>query len=269
MSKEMKVYVSVDMEGICGVTKWHETNRGEADYEYFRRLMAKEASAAVTGAFAAGATEVVVRDAHDSGCNILPEDLHPEAKLIRDWSGGLYSMMEGIDESFSAAILVGYHAKAGTANAILKHTMSLTIADLRVNGISLSEAGWNALIAGMVGVPVVFLSGDRAVCEHTRELLGDLETVAVKDAIGTASVNLSPQLARENISAGVKQALSELKRFSPFDLGAPYEVEIRFAKEELACRGQWYPGARRVDETTVAVSVGHFLDALRFYHFVG
>ena len=269
MTDNMKVYISVDMEGICGVTKWHETNRGEADYEYFRALMTREASAAVEGALAAGASEVVVRDAHDSGCNILPDELHPEARLIRSWSGGLLSMMEGLDATYSAAVFIGYHAKANTRNAILKHTMSLSIADLRVNGVSLPEAGWNALIAGVFQVPVVFVSGDEALCQQASTLLGHVDTLAVKAAIGAASVNRSPAWARENISLGVKKALLSLGDFKPFDLGSPCEVEIEFREEEGAERGSWYPGARRLNNTTVALTATDFMDALRFYHFVG
>lgn len=269
MAREVKVYISVDMEGICGVTKWHETNRGEADYEYFRSLMTREASAAVEGALAAGATEVLVRDAHDSACNILPDELHPEARLLRNWSGGLLSMMEGLDATYHAAVFIGYHAKANTRDAILKHTMSLSIADLRVNGVSLSEGGWNSLIAGMFRVPVVFASGDEAFCRQLSGLLGEVDTLAVKTAIGTASINRSPAWARENISLGVKNALLQVDRFQPYDLGSPYHVEIEFRDEEAAERGSWYPGAERVNETTVSFTAHNFMDALRFYHFVG
>lgn len=269
MAKELKVYISVDMEGVCGVTKWHETNRGEADYEYFRSLMTREASAAVEGVLAAGATHVVVRDAHGSACNILPDELHPKAWLVRNWAGGLLSMMEGLDETYSAAVFIGYHAKANTRNAILKHTMSLGIADLRVNGVSLPEAGWNALIAGMFHVPVVFVSGDEALCGQARQLLGNVETLAVKGAIGSASVNRSPAWAREHIALGVKDALLRLGTYKPFDLGSPYEVELEFRDEDGAERGSWYPGARRTANATVSFTAASFLEALRFYHFVG
>lgn len=265
----VKVYISVDMEGVAGVTRWNETNRGEADYEYFRKLMAAEASAAAEAAFAAGASTVVVRDAHDSACNILPDELDPRALLIRAWSGGLYSMMEGIDPSFDCVMFIGYHAKANTRNAILKHTMSLGIRDLKVNGVSLPEAGWNALIAGMHGVPVAVVSGDRAICEQCVSLFGDVETVAVKDAIGTASVNKSPAVAREEIREAVLRALGSPQRFTPYVPVLPCKVEICYNDETLAERASWYPGACRESETSVSLVVEDFLDGLRFYHFVG
>lgn len=267
MSK-LKVFISVDMEGITGVTKWDETDIGKQDYEYFRHLMTQETNAAIEGALEAGATEILVRDAHDSACNLFPDELHPEARLIRNWSNGPLSMMEGIDRSFDAAVLVGYHAKANTPNAILKHTMNLKISDLRVNGVSLSEGGWNALIAGYFGVPVVFVSGDKAICDYSHELFGQVETVAVKEAIGTASVNMHPSKARALIRQGVTRALLQRDVYRPFSLGPEYVVEIAFTEEQRAARGQWYPGAQRIDSNTISFRSREFVDCLRFFDFV-
>ena len=147
--------------------------------------MTKEANAAIEGALEAGATEILVRDSHGSARNILPEMLNKNAKLLRDWSGGFKSMMEGIDNTYDAVIFVGYHAKAGTPNALLEHTMSSkNITDVSINEISLPEAGINALIAGYYNVPVAFLSGDLPICEQVKELFGEIETVAVKEGIG-------------------------------------------------------------------------------------
>jgi len=268
MSNELKVYISVDMEGITGVTRFDDVDRGKAGYEYFRQVMTRETNAAIEGALAAGATHVLVRDAHDSACNLLPEELHPEAVLVSNWSGGIYGMMECIDSSFAAAVFIGNHAKANTPHAILKHTMSLGISDLRVNGVSLSEAGWNALTAGYHGVPVVFVSGDKAVCEHCQCLFPHVRTVAVKEAVGVASINLHPTKARELIRAGVEQAVRERARCRPFTLGPSYCVEIEFSKEEKAYRGQWYPGAERVNDRTVCFRSTDFLACLRFFDFV-
>lgn len=266
--KSLKVFISVDMEGITGVTKWTETNVGQHDYEYYRTLMTQEANAALEGAIAAGATEIVVRDAHDSGCNLIPDQLHRDAKLIRSWADGPLSMMEGIDRGFDVALLVGYHAKANTPNAALKHTMSLRIADLRVNGVSLSEGTWNALIAGHYGVPIAFVSGDKAVCDYSRELLGDIETVAVKEGLGVATFNLHPSVAQEQIRQGVIKALSQVDKYKPFTLAPGFFIEIAFTQEERAARGQWYPGAVRVDTNTVGFRTNDFFECMRFFHFV-
>ncbi len=193
--RNLKVFISVDMEGITGIVNWEDVSRTGKDYDYFRRIMTEEVNAAVEGALAAGATEIVVRDSHGSARNILPELLNQNARLIRDWSGGPKSMMEGIDESFDAVMFVGYHAKAGTPDALLEHTMSGNVMDLSINGVSLPEAGLNALIAGYYDVPVVFVAGDEALCEQAEALFGEVETVAVKDGIGGAARSLHPARA--------------------------------------------------------------------------
>ncbi|MGD8727638.1 MAG: M55 family metallopeptidase, partial [Gemmatimonadales bacterium] len=209
-TQDLKVFISVDMEGITGVVNWEEVSRDGKDYDLFRRIMTDETNAAVEGALAAGAAEITVRDSHGSARNILPDRLHPAARLIRDWSGGPKGMMEGIDESYDAVIFIGYHAKAGTPNAMLEHTSSGSVTDFSINGMSLPEGGYNALIAGSYGVPVVFAAGDKAVCDQLRTFLSDLETVAVKEGIGAAANSLHPDRAHELIRAGVARALSNL-----------------------------------------------------------
>jgi D-amino peptidase len=200
-TEPLRVFISVDMEGVAGVVHWDETSQPGPDYGYFRRLMSLEANAAVLGAFDAGATEVVVRDSHGSARNILPDLLDPRARLIRDWSGGPKVMMEGIDETFHAVVFIGYHGRAGTADAILDHTSTGNVVDFAINGRSLPEAGYNALIAAKYGVPVVFVAGDRAICDQVKELFGDVPTVATKAGIGEASDGLHPQLAADLIRA--------------------------------------------------------------------
>lgn len=242
----LKVFVSVDMEGITGVVNWEDVRRDGKDYDYFRRIMTREVNAAIEGALEAGATEILVRDSHGSARNILPEELNREARLLRDWSGGYKSMMEGIDESFDCVIFVGYHAKAGTPDAILDHTMSSNnITDVSINGVSMPEAGINALMAGYYGVPVVFVAGERALCDQARELLGEVETVAVKEGIGTAALNLHPEVSREKIRVGVKKALLNLQQYKPYRLDAPYTLVLTLKHEELVHEKSLYPGAER------------------------
>ncbi len=264
--KKLKVYISVDMEGITDVINWKETNPGD-DYEYFRALMTKEANAAIEGAIESGANEIYVRDAHDSARNLIPDQLNKKAKLVREWSGGPYSMMEGIDSSFDAAIFIGYHAKAMSQNATLKHTMSGTILDLKVNNISLPEAGWNGLIAGYCGVPVVFIAGDKAVCEQSKSIFGEILTLPVKEGIGEASINLHPEVSRDLIKAGVKEALKNLKKFKPLRYEAPYTIQIDFKQENLAAKLSYYPGAERVGEYGVSFTHQDFYEIMRFFMF--
>lgn len=261
-AKKLKVFISVDMEGISGLINWDETSQGGPDYPLFRKLMTEEANAAISGALDAGATEIVVRDAHDSARNILPDLLRPEARLIREWNGPL-SMMEGIDKTFDAVVFIGYHARAGTPDAVLKHTMSLSLFDVILNGVRMPEAGWNAAIAGYYEVPVVFLSGDSAIGKQAREILGPIETVAVKDGIGTAASMIHPAKAQEMIRKGVAAALRNLKTYKPYKPSSPYKLEIVFTDEHQALRASWIPGAVRTGERSVAFTSADFMDIIK------
>ena len=262
-----KIYISVDMEGITDVVNWKETEFGD-DYQYYRTLMTKEANAAIEGALDAGASEVIIRDAHNTARNLIPDLLNKKAKLIRAWSGAPYSMMEGIDKSFDAAIMIGYHAKAMTINATLDHTMNGNVLDLRVNDISLPEAGWNGLIAGYYSVPVIFISGDKAVCEQAKSIFGKIDTVAVKEGIGDASINLHPVVSQELIKKGVKSSLQNLGKFKPLKMKPPYTIQIYFKHEEKAARLSYYPNAKRVGTYGVQFSSNDFFEIMRFFNFM-
>ena len=263
--KKLKVFISVDMEGISGLVTSEETSEKGPDYQLFRQLMTEEANAAIEGALEAGATAIVVRDAHGSARNILPQVLNPEAKLIRDWSGGPLDMMEGIDKTFDAAMMIGYHARAGTPDGILKHTISGTIFDLKLNGKAVPEAGLNAAIAGYFGVPVVLVAGDLAFTVQARELLGDVLTVAVKEGIGKAGKMIHPEKARKMIMAATVEALKNLARFKPFKLTPPVTMELTFTREDLVAKPALYPGAKRTGDRSVAFTHNDFIEVLKFY----
>jgi|Deesub1362B_J571_1020462.scaffolds.fasta_scaffold00444_7 D-amino peptidase len=264
-TNKLKVFISIDMEGICGVINWEDVSRDGRDYNLFRKLMTEEANAAIEGALEAGATEIVVRDSHGSARNILPELLNPEAKLIRDWSGGPLQMMEGIDKTFDAVIFIGYHARAGTPDAILEHTMSGRIYDLKLNGKVIPEAGLNAAIAGYFGVPVVLVAGDLAITKQAKKLLGEVETVAVKEGIGEAAKMLHPKKARELIKKKTIFALKNLKKYKPFKLDPPYTMEITFTNEENARRVSFIPGAKRIGPRSVSFTSNDFMEVLKFF----
>ena len=258
-AKKLKVFISVDMEGISGLISWDETAEGGADYPLFRKLMTAEANAAIAGALDAGATEIIVRDSHGSARNILPDQLRPEARLIREWNSPL-SMMEGIDKTFDAVVLIGYHARVGTPNAVLKHTMSLSLFDVILNGVRVPEAAWNAAIAGHFDVPVVFVSGDSALCQQAREIIGDIATVAVKDGMGPAASMIHPVKAQEMIQKGVAAALRNPKGYKPYKPASPYKLEIVFVDENQARRAAYVPGAVRTGERSVAFTSGDLMD---------
>jgi D-amino peptidase len=262
----LKVLISVDMEGITGIVSHDECNpKAGDDYQYFRKIMTREANAAVEGALAAGATEIVVRDAHGSGRNIIPDLLHKSARLLRDWSLGPKEMMEGIDETFGAAVFIGYHAGAGKPNANLEHTWSGRITDLKINGLSLPEAGLNALIAGHFNVPVVFISGDQAVCDQVKGLFGAIESVAVKQGIGAATLSLHPEVAAEQIKKGVEKAVQNRAKYKPYKLTPPYKLVLTLKDEKMVDNGQYYPGAKRTGDWELTFESKDLMEVLKAF----
>ena len=265
----LKVFISVDMEGISGVVNWEEVSRTGKDYELFRRIMTEETNAAIEGAIAGGATEVVVRDSHGSARNILPDKLDKRAVLIRDWSGYPEAMMDGIDDSFDAVIFVGYHAMAGTPDATLDHTNSSSnINESSINGIDLPDAGWNALIAGYHDVPVCFVTGDQAICDQVKELFGKVETVATKRGYGNAAICLHPDVAHDRIRKGIEKSLKELNKYKPYKLQAPYKLELRLFQEKLALDAAQFPGVKRKDAWTVQYTGDDLMEVIKVFRWL-
>ena len=261
----LKIYISVDMEGISGIVHSEQVSSGTAEYADGRKWMAQDVNAAVEGALAAGATEVVVNDSHGSMRNIDPDDLHPRAILISGSPKPL-SMMQGIDSSFAACLFIGYHAKAGTENAILDHTISSSVVrHIRVNGIEMPELGLNAAIAGYYGVPVVLVSGDTAVCRQAGEILGkEVATVAVKEAYGRLAAKLVPMdEARRLITARVKEALGKLPRIKPYKLASPYSFELGYHVSAQADMGAMIPGTKRIDARTLTFTAADYIEGFR------
>ena len=240
--RRLKVFISVDMEGLAGVVSGDDVNPTKPDYPHFRAIMAGETNAAIEGAFAAGATEIVVRDGHGDKRNLVPSDVDARVRLLRGDSSGPKNMMEGIDSTFDAVVFVGYHAKAGTPNAILEHTSTGNVVDVSINGVSLPEGGYNALVAGLYGVPVVFAAGDRALVDQIRGLLGPIGAVAVKEEIGgDASLGVSPKTAEQQIRGGVEQAIRNRAKAKVYRLSPPYTMVLKVKQERPL-----FPGAQKV-----------------------
>jgi D-amino peptidase len=236
----MRVHVISDMEGVAGIVKWEQVEGGAAMYEEGRRLYTEEINAAVRGAKAAGATEIVVMDCHGAGKgwtfnSLIPDQLDPACEfVVQDkWTSYTGFLEEGCD----AALFVGMHARAGTPDGVLNHTVSgQEWQDLRFNGTLVGETGINAALCGTWGCPVLLVTGDSAVCEEARELLGEgLTTVSVKEGLGQRSARQLPAArARELIEDGAKRALSDLKAVPPYDLGKPCEIEVDFKVTDAA-----------------------------------
>jgi len=261
----MKILIAADMEGVTGVTTWDQVTAGHFEYPRFRRLMTEDVNAAVRGAFDGGAKEVIVTDGHAAGSNILVEELDPRASL-NTGSPSPLSMVQGVDE-VDGMIFVGYHARAGSPDAILDHTWSSkAVANVWLNDILVGEYGLNAAVAGHFDVPVIMVSGDQTACAQTIELLGDLESVVVKRATGRfAAECLPPKLTHSMIQKAAAQAVNRLVRGktpAPFILEEPVSLSVEFHSSAMADHAMRVSGAER-DGTCVSLSLPDMVTA---YH---
>jgi D-amino peptidase len=249
----VRVHIISDIEGVAGIVKWAQTGGDQTLYHEGRKLYTEEINAAVRGAKAAGATEVVVMDCHGAGGDytfnsLLPAELDPDCEFVvqNEWTEYTAFLEEGCD----AALFVGMHAMAGTPDGVLSHTVSgQAWQNLRFNGTLVGETGINAALCGHWGCPVLLVTGDRAVCREGRALLGDgLTTVEVKIGLGRFSARNIPAVrARELIEAGAKRALQDLKAVQPYDPGRPCEIEIEFTAPD---RLEEYRNRRNVEVTS-------------------
>lgn len=250
--KQMKLFISVDMEGISGVTDWDDVDKGTSDYDYFRTLMTDDVNAAIEGALEAGVTEVVVNDSHDTMRNLIVDRLHPKAEVIRGFVKPLL-MMEGIDESFDMAFFIGYHCMAGTDQAILNHTLNnKAVQRITINGREIGEAGINAAIAGAFGVPVVLVTGDsQTATEVSREIEG-VHTVAVKKAIGMFTARcLHPAVSQQMIREKAIEAVRNRQQVKPVKALDHYEIDMEFKYTSSAHLVSFLPGMTLVGGRTI------------------
>ncbi|MET8140902.1 M55 family metallopeptidase [Sphaerisporangium sp. NPDC005288] len=261
----MKVLISVDMEGISGVVHPAETNPDRYDYERGRALMTSEANAVIAGVLDAEPDAVVwVADAHGPFRNILPEKLDRRARLVRG-KPRPQGMLGALDDHTDAALFIGYHARAGGGPAVLAHTMSGDILDVRVNGRSMGEIGLNAAMAGHLGVPVVMLSGDDTACAELGELVPSAVTVAVKQALGqAAAIALHPGEARERLRRAAAEAITGRARVAPLSIAGPIDVEVDLYSPITVDLATLVPGVSRAEGgRTVTFTAADFAGAYR------
>jgi D-amino peptidase len=264
----MKVYLSADIEGVTGVTHWDETDRLKSDYIEFREQMTAEVSAACEGALQAGAAEIWVKDAHASARNLIASRLPKQTHLIRGWSGHPFSMVQELDESFHAMLMVGYHSRAGSGENPLAHTFSGNIASLQINGSYASELQIHAYTAAYVNVPLVFVSGDEGICEEAALLIPQIATLAVKRGVGDASVNIHPHLAVEKIFERVQKALQDDVSKCRLPLPGQFAVEITYKDHAIARKASFFPGAVLKQPHTIGFESDDYFEVLRLFAFV-
>jgi D-amino peptidase len=268
MEENMKIYISADIEGITGTTNWDETEKKHPDYPEFRDQMTAEVAAACEGALAAGATEIMVKDAHDSARNIQAEKLPKGSLLWRGWSGHPYMMVDGMDSSYAAVLMIGYHSRAGSHTNPLSHSMSGSDVYIKINDIYASEFLINAYAAALSGVPVAFVSGDAGLCKEVQGINPAVITVAVKEGIGNSTINIHPQLAVEQIRSGVEQALKgDLKQYL-IKLPEKFSVDIRFKDHTKAYSSSFYPGVSLPEPYTIHFETKDYFEVLRMFAFV-
>jgi D-amino peptidase len=245
----MKILISADMEGISGVTTWDQVTPGHAEYARCRRLMTADVNAAVRGAFAGGADEVLVSDGHWNAANILVEELDARA-VLNSGAPSPLSMMQGIDQEINGVFFVGYHARQGSQAAVLDHTWSDTcVAGVWLNGSLAGEYTLNAGLAGHYAAPVLMASGDQTACGQMLEQLGEIETAVVKQATGRFSAScLAPEVSTRLIEAAAQRAVRRLVGKTsppPYLVKAPVQMEVQVVSSDMADRATLMPRVSR------------------------
>jgi len=263
----MKIYISVDLEGICGTTDWAEVTSGKAEYPTFREQMTAEVVAACEGAMKGGATEILIRDAHDSARNIIADKLPRNSRLIRGWSNHPYMMMQELDASFDAAMMVGYHSYAGGTGNPLSHTMSTRVSEILINDERASEFLINWYTALYEKVPVVFVSGDHQLCDHASRLVPAISSAAVKSGIGASTINVHPHVAVDTIREKACNALARGFDNCLVDLPCRFDVSLSYSNSLDAYKSGFYPGARQTAENRICFTSDDYFDILRFFLF--
>jgi len=267
----MRVFIVSDMEGVAGISNWQQVDGGESLYEEGRKLYTQEINAAVRGARAAGATEVVVMDCHGAGKSfnsLIPEDLDDGCEFVvqKEWTEYTGVLEDGCD----AALFIGMHAMAGTSDGFMTHTVSGTgWHGVRFNGTEVGETGINAALCGTWGCPVLLVTGDQAACREGRELLGDgLTTVQVKTAVGRFSGrHKTPAVARRMIEEGARAALADTKAVAAYDPGKPCEILVELATPDHTEQFRHHPLVEVIDGRTIASRADDWWTAWRQFYF--
>jgi len=256
----MKIFITADYEGVSGHVQWNSGGEREA--------ITADINAAISGAIAGGATDILVGEAHGNMRNIIPEMLDTRASFLSGQPKPLNHVC-GIDSTFDAAMLVAYHSKSGTWKGIMAHTYTGSVFSLKFNGIEVGELGTDAAIAGYFGLPVILVTGDKAACDEAKALLGDIETVAVKEGISrSAGKCIQPSTARDLIREGAKRSIKKIGSVKPFTIKPPVKAEVVFIDPTCADNLEHLPFIERLDGRTVAFTTDDFISAFELFDMV-
>jgi D-amino peptidase len=264
-----RILISADMEGLAGVVTGDQLSPASFEYARFREFMTEEVLAAIDGARQAGVTDFLIADSHGNMQNLLIEKLPRDVMVVRGTPRPL-GMLEGIAAGIEGVVFVGYHSSTTSAEGVRAHTFSsATLADVRLNGLSVSEGVWNAALAGHFGVPVLAVAGDEAAVKEVAAQVPGVEQAVVKWPLGFhAARTLTPEAARDVIRAAVRRAVGRRSELRPYTVRTPVEVEIRFKNYRPAEVLSWMRGITRADAHAVRFQARDMVEAARFMSFV-
>ncbi len=263
----MNVYISGDIEGITGLVAWSQCGRPKSehfDFAFARRMYTHDINAAIRGARQAGAGRIVVKDSHGNSKNLLIDELEPGIELVSGYGSRFEGMMVGIDSSFDAAMLIGYHAMAGTLHGVMEHTISGRVHRMSINGKLTGEIGLSTITAGNFGVPLVAISSDRAGCEEAIDLIPQLRGAAVKEGFGRYMSQVKhPSETGQMIEDAAREGAENANSIPPYRIESPYTVRIEFNRTEEADLAVRVPGTSRIDAYTIERTGGDWEDLHR------
>jgi D-amino peptidase len=259
----------VDMEGVVGVVTPDQLEPSGFEYQRFREFMTKETLAAVNAAKEMGANDILVSDSHGNGENLLIEQFSKDVRIVRSWVRPL-GMMAGLDSSFDAVFLIGYHASTSNTRGIIAHTFSSDyFTRVALNGTEMSEGSFNAAIAGYFGVPVVLMSGDDAAIAEVRSEIGDIEGAETKKSLGfNSAVTLTPEASYELIGQKVKAALGRLSAFKPYVVKSPVTLDVSFKNYRPVEMLTYLHSIQRVDSHTIRFVGKDIIEVANFVNFL-
>lgn len=264
----MRVFISVDIEGITGISTWKEAAE-DPTYEAKKR-MTEEVRVACETAVLNGATEIVIKDAHGEGKNLFVEQLPECVKVISGWSNHPYSMVEGLDETFDGIIFMGYHSPALSNTSPLAHTLEpRKIRGIYLNDKPASELTLFSLVAKSIGVPIIAITGDGGIIRESKYMDSAIPTVATQEGFGGAMISVHPALTLKRIAHAVEEGMQKIKNEKVvFEMSEPFNIKVMFKRHQDAYKYSFYPQAKQLDEVTISLTSERYVDLLAFLLFI-
>jgi D-amino peptidase len=264
----MKVFISADIEGVNSICSWDETEASHPRYLEFKKQMTEEVKNACIGAHNAGATEILVKDAHDSAMNLSIGDLPEYVKLHRGWEGNICSMMAGLDDTFDAAVFIGYHSPSRSNGNPLSHTMNTQIHHVKINGVIASEFDINSLYASYLNVPIAFLSGDLNLTKLVKATNENIEVVSTKEGHYGAVISRHPSITNQEILSTVEKSLKKDLQGNLVEMPKVFNVEIQYRTHQAAYRASFFPGCTLQGSDRVTFTSTNYYDVLVMFKFI-